>query len=281
MNTAAALKKSKTALKLPSLPNVVLKLNAMMSDPDASVMEIGEALAGDPELSTRVLRIANSAMFGLPVPVLDPRHAASILGLNRLHETVLQAATTGAFGSKKNQKDPLFLEHWRHSILVASIARDLGGHAKNEGLMPPEELHVAGLLHDAGRAVLLDNMREPYVLALEAAAKSGASTIDAERQAFGCHHGQLGAKLVLAWGLPRSLAQTIAFHHDPWKVAKAIPSAVLVSVADRLAHAVATNDLEGMPHVACRKDLFFLGLGMGTMLSVATRAIGDWRKIEL
>lgn len=281
MNTAAALKKSKTSFKLPSLPKVVLELNEMMSDPDASVMEIGETLAEDPELSTRVLRIANSALFGLPSPVLDPRHAASILGLNRLQEIVLQAATTGAFGSKKNKSDPLFKEHWRHSILVAHIAKDMGAHAKNEGLMTPEELHIAGLLHDAGRAVLLDNLREPYVDALAAAAKAGTPAIEAEREAFGSHHGQIGAKLVLAWDLPRSLAQTIAFHHDPWKVAKAIPSAVLIAVADRLAHAVAANDLEGMPHVARRKDLFFLGLGMGSMLSIATRAITAWRKIEL
>jgi putative nucleotidyltransferase with HDIG domain len=281
MNTAEALKHSKTSLKLPSLPPVVMELNQMMSDPDVSVMEIGATLTEDPELSTRVLRIANSALFGLPMPVLDPSHAASILGLNRLNEIVMQAATTGAFGSKKNNKDPLFKAHWKHSILVANIARDMGARTKAEGLMAPEELHVAGLLHDAGRAILLDNLREPYLAALEKARESGSDPIEAEREAFGCNHAQLGAKLVLSWDLPRSLAQTIAFHHDPWKVAKAIPSAVLISVADRLAHAVEANDLEGMPHVARRKDLFFLGIGMGPMLSVATRAIRSWRRIEL
>lgn len=281
MNAAEALKNSKSSLKLPSLPSVVMELNRMVTDPEVSVMEVGAVLAEDPDLSTRVLRIANSAIFGLPAPVLDPRHAASILGLNRLHEIVLQAASSGAFGSSKNKKDELFQQHWKHSILVAHIAKDMGGRAECLGLMEPEELYVAGLLHDAGRAVLLDNLREEYVGALESAAERGITAIEAEREVFGCHHGQIGAKLVLSWALPRSLAQTITFHHDPWKVAKAIPSAVLISVADRLAHAVEVNDLEGMPHVACRKDLFFLGLGMGPMLSIATKAIQSWRKIEL
>lgn len=281
MNTAEALKRSQATLRLPNLPGVVLKLNKMLSDPDVSVMEIGAVLAEDPDIAMRVLRVANSALFGLPVPVLDPRHAASILGLNRLHSIVMQVASTGAFDEKKVRKDPLLSAHWKHSILVGHIARNLGERAKNPGLMPPEELHMAGLLHDAGKAVMLDCMRDAYEAALNDPKNEGRETTEIEKRAFGIHHGQVGAKLVLAWALPRGLAQTIAFHHDPWKVAKAIPSALLVSVADRLAHAVAANDLEGMPHVAERRDLFTLGIGLGPMLSVATKAIRDWQNIEL
>lgn len=280
MNTAEALKHSKRSLKIPSLPAVVLELHNLMSDPDVSVADIGSTLIEDPELSMRVLRIANGALFGLPTPVLDPRQAATILGINRLHAVVLQAATTNAFegGAKR---DPMFEEHWKHSILVAHIARDIGKRAKNTELMSPEELHIAGLLHDVGRAILIQNLREEYDMARQLSVTKGIDIIEAEREAFGCHHGQLGAKLVLTWQLPRSLAQTIAFHHSPWKVAKAIPSTVVISVADRLAHAVQNNDLEGMPHIAERKDLFFLGISMGQLLKVATTAIRTWRAIEL
>lgn len=258
-----------------------MKLNKLLSDQEVSVQEIGDVLAEDPDLSMRVLRIANSALFGLPMPVLDPRHAASILGLNRLHSIVIQVASTIAFDERKAKADPVLRAHWRHSILVGHIARNLGKKAKNPGLMPPEELQMAGLLHDAGRAVLFDCLREPYEAALADPANVGRPSTEIEKRMFGLHHGQIGAKLVLAWAMPRPLAQTIAFHHDPWKVAKAIPSALLVSVADRLAHAVARNDLAGMPHVAERRDLFHLGLGLGSMLGVATRAIADWQEIEL
>ena len=64
-------------------------------------------------------------------------------------------------------------------------------------------------------------------------------------------------------------------------MAKAIPSAVVISVADRLAHAVAKNDLEGMPHIADRRDLFCMGVSLSAMLSIATKAIRDWQNIEL
>lgn len=281
MNTAEALKRSQASLKLPSLPGVVTKLNQMISKSDVSVQEIGKLLSEDPELSMRVLRIANSALFGLATPVLDPRHAASILGLNRLHSIILQAAATGAFDEKRARKDPVLLEHWRHSILVGHIARDLGERAKNPGLMSPEELHIAGMLHDSGKAIFYDCMRAEYEAALSDEANAGLDELTIEKKTFGMHHGQLGAKLVLAWDLPRQLAQTIAFHHSPWNVAKAIPSAVLISVADRLAHAVAKNDLECMPHVADRRDLFCMGVSLSVMLSIATKAIRDWQNIEL
>jgi len=281
MNPAEALKRSKRSLKIPSLMPVVMQLHALMSDPDVSVSDIGSTLTEDPELSTRVLRIANGALFGLTSPVLDPRQAATILGINRLHSIVMQAATTIAFDSEEARKDPLCQDHWKHSILVAHIARDIGKRAKNPDLMTPEELHIAGLLHDIGRAILIHNLRDEYVQTLALAEAKHLELIDAEREVFGCTHSQLGAKLVLTWQLPRNLAQTIAFHHAPWKVAKAIPSAVVVSVADRLAHAVQHNDLEGMPHIAERRDLFFLGIGMGQLLSVATTAIRTWSAIEL
>lgn len=278
MNAAEALKKSKNSLKLPSLPPVVIELNQMMTDDNVSVMEIGEVLAEDPELSTRVLRIANSAMYGLQVPVLDPRHAASVLGLNRLHSIVIQAAAVGAFG-KKTTKDPIFKKHWKHSILVADICRDMGARAKNPDLMSPEELHISGLLHDAGRAVFIERMSKEYGAMLKEAEDTGTPISVIEHREFGMTHAQMGSKLVQAWKMPRSLSQTIAFHHNPWKVAKAIPSAVLISVADRLAHAVQENDLARMPHIAERKDLFFLGIGMNALLATATNAIKSWNKI--
>ena len=79
MNTAQDPKKSAKNLKIPSLPAVVVKLNELVRDPNVGVLEIGEELAKDPELSTRVLRIANGASFGLQSPVLDPWKVAKAI----------------------------------------------------------------------------------------------------------------------------------------------------------------------------------------------------------
>jgi len=276
-----ALLRGKNTLRIPSLPGVVLELNELVRDPSVGVMEVGDLLAKDPDLSTRVLRIANSSLFGLPAPVLDPRHAASILGLERLRTIVLQAGTTGLYGRKALRQDEHLIAHWRHSILTAHVAQQLVKHCSNTDLMEPEEMHTAGLLHDMGRAIFLDNMREPYLEMLEAAETEQIPLVEAERMTFGVNHAQLGAKVVLAWNLPRNIAQVIAFHHEPWRVAKALPSTVALAVADRLSRAVERNDLEGMPLVAERRDLRFLGMGRGALLAVATNAIQAWKGIEL
>ncbi|MDF1798392.1 MAG: HDOD domain-containing protein [Planctomycetota bacterium] len=281
MNTTDALHDGEQSLRIPSLPAAVVKLNELVRDPNVGVMEIGEALGEDPELSMRVLRIANSTMFGLPTTVLDPCHAASILGINRLRSIVIQAGTIGVYGTKSLRKDMEMSTHWRHSILTAHICRTIAGKSPRTDLMDPAELHTAGLLHDMGRAILLDNVREKYLEVSAAAKRDGVPLTEAEREAFGVNHAQIGAKVVLAWDLPRNLAQAIAFHHEPWRVAKALPSAIVIAVADRLAHAVATNDLARMPQVAERRDLRFLGLGMGHLLTVATNAILAWKAIEL
>ena len=281
MKSPEALLRGKNTLRIPSLPGVVLELNELVRDPSVGVMEVGDLLAKDPDLSTRVLRIANSSLFGLPAPVLDPRHAASILGLERLRTIVLQAGTTGLYGRKALRQDEHLIAHWRHSILTAHVAQQLVKHCSNTDLMEPEEMHTAGLLHDMGRAIFLDNMREPYLEMLEAAETEQIPLVEAERMTFGVNHAQLGAKVVLAWNLPRNIAQVIAFHHEPWRVAKALPSTVALAVADRLSRAVERNDLEGMPLVAERRDPRFLGMGRGALLAVATNAIQAWKGIEL
>lgn len=278
---AAALEKGQKSLRIPSLPGVVVELNELVRDPDVGVPEVGELLAKDPDLSTRVLRIANSSLFGLPSPVLDPRHAASILGLERLRAIVLQAGTTGMYGRASLRQDEHLAAHWRHSILCAHLARDLAERATNRDLMPPEELYLAGLLHDMGRAIFLDNLREPYLELVEAARTEGTPLLEAERLTFGVTHAQVGAKVVLAWQLPRALAQVIAFHHEPWRVAKALPSTVLLALADRLARAIERDDLEAMPLVAEVRDLRFLGLGRGALLAVARDGIQTHKDIQL
>jgi putative nucleotidyltransferase with HDIG domain len=279
MKTAQAHLKSAKTLKIPSLPAVVLRLNQLIRDPNVGVLEIGEELAKDPDLSTRVLRIANGPTFGLKSPVLDPRHAASILGLERLGPIIMQAGTKNLFGRGDSKVNEELATHWKHSILVAQIARDLGRRCKNSDLMEPEALYTCGLLHDMGKAVFWDNKPNKYRRCLEEIRSSERNPLDIETEVMGANHAQIGAKIVLSWGLPRNLAQTIVFHHDSWRVAKAIPTAVLITLADRLAHSVAENDLEGMPQVATRRDLSFLGFNRTDFWGVATEAVAGWNEI--
>ena len=281
MKTVQAQRSTSQTLKIPSLPSVVFRLNDLIRNPDAGVVEIGQEVAKDPNLSTRVLRIANGASFGLKSPVLDPVHAASILGLQRLAPIILQAGTKSLFGKGKQKIKQDLARHWRHSILVAQIARDLGRHCKNPDIMQPEELYTCGLLHDMGKAVFWDNKPNKYKRCNEIIAATGRDPLAVETEVMGANHAQVGAKIVLAWGLSRDLAQTIVFHHEAWRVAKAIPTTVLIALADRLADAVEAGDLEGMPFVASRRDCHFLGFSKSHLIEVTTSALAGWDEIEV
>ncbi len=281
MKTAKASQQNLRPLKIPSLPAVVMKLNELIRDPDVGVLEIAEELSKDPDLSTRVLRIANGASYGLKTPVLDPRHAASILGLERLAPIILQAGTKRLFAKGEKRTEDDMKRHWKHSILVAQISKSLGERCKNPDLMEPEALYTCGLLHDMGKAVFWDNKPNKYKRCVEIAQQEKRDLLEVETEIMGVNHAQVGAKIVVSWGLPRNLAQTIVFHHDAWKVAKVIPTAVLIALADRLAHAVELNELAGMPAIATQRDFTFLGLDLGGFLTVATGALASWNEIEV
>ena len=269
------------ALSIPSLPSVVLELNERIRDPDAGVMEIADLLAQDPDLSTRVLRTANSALFSLREPVLDPRHAASILGLERLRSIILQATTVNLYGRRAAREDVELNALWRHSILTAQLAKIIGQTARHPELLAPEELYTCGLLHDIGRAVLLDGHREELLGLRAHADREGRPLHELERELWGVTHAQLSTKVIRCWGLPHHLGQAVAFHHDPWPVARTLPAAVVVSLANRLAHSIDDMNLEGMPQVATKRDLTFLGLGLGSFLRVAKAGLKVHREIQI
>jgi HD-like signal output (HDOD) protein len=119
----------------------------------------------------------------------------------------------------------------RHALLTARLARRL---AANEVL--GEEAFAAGLLHDAGRLVLMDRCPGQYAEAI-ALSKAGLTLHDAERQVFGASHAEVGAFLLGLWGIPHGIVEAVAFHHDEARMGRGLPDTVLaVGAASLLTH---------------------------------------------
>ena len=122
MNTDALRAKLSGKLSLLSLPEVVVRLQQMVQDPACGMKDLGAELAGDPPLTARVLRLVNSAYYSLRAPVMDIGHAVTILGLDTMHNLILQVGVIDLFSHLRQHPEFDPRDLWQHSVLAARLA---------------------------------------------------------------------------------------------------------------------------------------------------------------
>ncbi len=196
---------------LPSLPPLYHELIAAIEDPDTSLEAIGDIVAKDVSMTTRVLHLVNSAFFGLPRKITRPQEAAVLLGLNTIKSLVLYVKLF--FAAPDSPIPGLSLDDlWAHSSLCATVARDLVKHEGGDRRMQ-EDAMLAGMLHDLGKLLILDERR--YVNAVIQRMSDGTTFADAEYAEFNTSHAEIGAYLLGLWGLPDVIVQAVACHQRP------------------------------------------------------------------
>ena len=238
MSTLQARRLLARNINLPTLPSVMQKLSALLEDPDAGARDIGLLVSEDVALTAKVLKIANSAYYGLRERCLAPQQAASILGMKVLRNVVMQAAVTKQYDHLKGlafDLDGL----WRHSILTAHLCQQLGRQCHNSIGLAPDELYICGLLHDLGQVVLLDGLGKEYMKVVDEAKAEGTKLHVVEERALGFTHADVGALVAQQWGLPDSVHHAIQFHHAGSGESEENPVVLLVRHTNLFAHAVA------------------------------------------
>lgn len=224
-------------LELPTIPNVLLKLNEVMAAPDSSAEDVAKVISLDPSVSTNILRIVNSAYYGLQVRVSSINLAVSIMGFNMTKKVALKAAIFSVF-AKKDKADVKLFDHqafWKHSIYSGVIARVFGQASANFAGIHPEDLYVCGLLHDIGKIILLENAPENFQKILERAKKEDLPSVDVEQEELGFTHADAGSVLAIKWFLPEDLTIAIRYHHAPDRDPFHKTLSSLVCLADSLA----------------------------------------------
>jgi putative nucleotidyltransferase with HDIG domain len=248
-------------LKIPTLPSVVQRLNQMIEDPEAGTREIGAVIAGDAPLAAEVLRIANSAYYGLREPCASPEQASSVLGARVLRNVVLQASVIRHFEHLADTGFDL-QGLWKHAILCAQACSFLARRCRSVKALTPDELYSCGLLHDLGQMVMLEGLGAPYAELVLRARAEGTPQQVAERKAFNYDHTVIGALVAEAWGLPEAVCGAIRFHHGPREAVRDNAVVSLVAHANLLVHRVADGDLEAAGTVIDVHTAGFLGLGL-------------------
>jgi len=215
---------------LPTLPQVVQRLAAMIGRPTVSTEEIGSIIEKDQVLAAKVLRLANSPFYGFPSRIVSVTHAVIVLGFNVVKGLTLCASALSIM--KEARMDQL----WRHSLGVAITANLLATRLE---IKNPEELFVSGLLHDIGKVVLY--VKWPDVGdSIKDALKTRAdcSLFEVEQELTGLSHADIGGCLANAWHLPVSLREPILYHHDPILAKEAMLQTAIVHVADILGRVI-------------------------------------------
>ncbi|MCB9915311.1 MAG: HDOD domain-containing protein [Planctomycetes bacterium] len=260
MSTLRAKQLIRDNLNIPTLPAIVERISTLMADPEVGTAEVGEVVGQDAPLAAKVLRIANSAYYGLRERCLSTEQASSVLGLRVLKNVVTQASVIQQFEHLRGFAGFDIDQLWHHSILTATACAELAKHCTGRVLLDPEEFYVCGLLHDLGKVVMLDAMGESYLEAFLEAARSGERLHVVEERRFGFNHTDVGSLVATRWQLPVAAASAIQFHHGPRENVQQDPVVALVANANLLAHRVAEGRLEEAAATLDAETAGFLGL---------------------
>lgn len=198
--------------ELVSLPEVVLKINELVNRADTTATQIAQVISQDPAIATRILKVANSSMYGGQRQIDSISRAVTLLGTKQIRDLVLTTTAAKVFDGIPN--DVISVEDfWHHSLYCALLSHEL---AKVSKTVNADTMFTAGLLHDIGHLVMFNRIPEESASAilLTIQGESSMEPYQAERQVLGFDHAEVGAALARHWGLPEILVSCIGFHHE-------------------------------------------------------------------
>lgn len=197
--------------EFPSLPHMYLKVMNALNSRNSSIEHIGHLISDDVAITAKVLQVVNSSFFGFEEKISDITHAVSVLGVDQVKSLVL---TVQVFGSSDDGKQGIVDSLLRHSISVANAAKRIALYKTNDQKLAGEA-YTAGLLHDLGKMILLNSDIEKTIEAWTTASEEGKSAWELEKRLIGASHAEVGAYILGRWGMPISIVEAAAFHHQP------------------------------------------------------------------
>ena len=223
---------------LPTLPVIATKLLHMVDQPDVSMTEISKIIVVDPALTSRVLKIANSPYYGVRNRIDTIKLALVVLGLAEIRNVLLSVSLFRTFGSMDDDDGFDQESFWRHSIAVAHFAKKI---ARDFRIRTHGEEFTAGLLHDIGKIIIAQYFSDAMSDIRNLMDVKGMPVYEAEEQALGLSHMDIGAWLAEKWKIPDHLTESIRYHHYPNLVMENPLLTNLVCLANLIANYLGIN----------------------------------------
>ena len=202
--------------QIATLPEITLKIIDLVENSRSTAQDLHKVIANDPALVARILKVVNSAFYGLPGQIGSINRAIVLLGLNAVKNIVIAASLAKLFRGGKVSANFSAKDLWTHSIAVGVMSKMLVTKINNT---LPDEAFLAGLIHDIGILVELQAFRDPLVEIVERSAREETRYVDIETSVLGIDHQLLGAELTSKWKFPRSFQYVTGFHHNPMALA--------------------------------------------------------------
>ena len=215
----------------PTLPNVAQEARRIIADPNSSMHDLVHVIDGDMALTSRILRIANSAYYGVPRKIDNLKMALVVLGMKEINNLVTTISVMRLFPSDSEFAAFDIPRFWKHSAVCAELTVGL-----YQGLRMhlPSSVYIAGLLHDVGKLVLAQYFFDQFLKCLEVAVNEKVTFAEAEIRQFGIDHGHIGSWLIKRWSIPDEICDAVAKHHVRPANSPRFDLAAVIDWADRL-----------------------------------------------
>lgn len=235
----------KAMADLPAIPNIAMQVVQATDRENVTTAELEDLVSKDAAIATKLLKVVNSAYFGLPRQITNISHAVAILGLQQVRNLVMSLGVLNTLTSKNPRIAEIQKIYWRQSFAAATGAEWLASRAKltkNE----IDAIFVGGLLHDVGRLFLLTMFNLPYMEVLKDSIRKQMPIWKSEYRILGTTHSELGAALAEKWNFPPDLVRVIRNHNGPFDEADPTPE-FCVHIAGALASQVMGDAIGGVP----------------------------------
>ncbi|MCQ2958006.1 MAG: HDOD domain-containing protein [Candidatus Gastranaerophilales bacterium] len=207
-------KLKKKVRDLPSLPEIVNKVIELVQNPNSSAAQLAKVISNDAGLTSRVLRLVNSAYYGFPKQIASIQHAIAILGFTTIRGLVLSSSIFKMFAPKDNAVKMLdYKKLWSHSLTCAIIAKKISKMLK---IPDDDNMFSASILHDMGKIILDQYDHGNYIIALSDFVDLDLiQNLEAEKKYCGLNHCEAGDLIAQHWNLPDAISEVIRNHHAP------------------------------------------------------------------
>lgn len=253
-------------VELATLPAVALEVNKMLADDSISVQKMTQVIEQDQAIVAKILKLVNSSFYGFRSQINNLSHAVVILGFKALHSAVLSVAVNQTFSKNLECDSFNIVDFWFHSVAVALVAQKFAEQTK---ICEPEEAFTAGLLHDIGKAILVQYFPDEFRSIWQEQLKSGCTSYEAEQKIIETNHSQIATRVARKWLLPDSLIDVLRCHHDVNKKQEHRDLTLIVHGADVVVNTWKKNLVE-------KPVLKSMDADAKALLSESLKTMRDW-----